>query len=118
MKLTHDKLGHVGSSKMIWALKQRCVWPGLDKLVKTYVKQCLQCQCMRKENVGKAPMGEMPIFSVPFQHVANSRSISKVTGICLLADIHLSKFKVSRGYTNENSSSSGMCRSIVKDIFS
>ena len=70
MKFTHDKLGHVGSSKMIWALKQRCVWPGLDKLVKTYVKQCLQCQCMRKENVDKAPMGEMPIFSVPFQHVA------------------------------------------------
>ena len=70
MKLTHDKLGHVGSSKMIWALKQRCVWPGLDKLVKTYVKQCLQCQCMRKENVGKARMGEMPIFSVPFQQVA------------------------------------------------
>ena len=25
MKLTHDRLGHVGDGKMIWALKQRCV---------------------------------------------------------------------------------------------
>ena len=63
MKLTYDKLEHVGTAKVIWALKQRCVWHRFDKLVKTYVKKCLHCQGTRKENVCKAPMGKMPTIS-------------------------------------------------------
>ena len=44
----HDFLGHVGSGKMLWALKQHCCWPGMSGSVKRYGKNCAECQRMRK----------------------------------------------------------------------
>jgi len=70
MKLVHDQLSHVGCNKMLWSLKQACVWPGMVKLVRSYSKACWECQCMRRDKGGKAPMGEMSIYGVPFEHIA------------------------------------------------
>lgn len=65
----HEQLGHVGSEKMLWSLKQSCGWPRMDRAVKSYGRACAECQRMRKEKVGKAPMGEMQVHKVPFEHV-------------------------------------------------
>ena len=69
LQLVHDQLGHVGTGKMLWALKRHCTWPGISGTVKAYVKGCLECQRMRKGNAGKIPMGEMPTHDIPFNNV-------------------------------------------------
>ena len=61
LSLVHDFLGHVGSGKMGWALKQSCCWPGVNSDVKRYSKACGECQKMRKGGLAEIPMGEMPI---------------------------------------------------------
>ena len=68
--LVHDYLGHVGSGKMAWMLKQSCCWPGLSGDAKRYGKACTECQRMRKGGLAEVPMGEMPIHKTPFEHVA------------------------------------------------
>ena len=70
LTLVHDYLGHVGSGKMIWMLKQRCCWPGLSGDAKRYGRACGECQKMRKGGLAEVPMGEMPIHKVPFENVA------------------------------------------------
>ena len=30
IQLVHDHLGHVGTEKMLWALKRQCTWPGMS----------------------------------------------------------------------------------------
>ena len=70
LALVHDYLGHVGSGKMVWALKQSCCWPGLSGDAKRYGKACVECQRMRKGGPSEAPMGVMPIHKVPFENVA------------------------------------------------
>ena len=62
--LVHDYLGHVGSSKMAWLLKQSCCWPGLSGDTKRYGKACAECQKMRKGGLAEVPMGEMPWLQV------------------------------------------------------
>ena len=70
LHLVHDQLGHVGTGKMLWALKRQCTWPGMSGNVKAYVKGCLECQRMRKGSARKIPMGEIPIHDSPFNNVA------------------------------------------------
>ena len=70
LQLVHDQLGHVGTGKMLWALKKQCTWPGMSGTVKAYVKGCLECQRMRKGSAGKIPVGEMTIHDIPFNNVA------------------------------------------------
>jgi len=76
LHVVHDQLVHVSGTKAIatWVkqrwVKQRCVWPGMNRIVKKYVKDCVACQCMRKEKVGEAPYSEVPVYDVPFQQVA------------------------------------------------
>ena len=55
---------------MLWALKQSCCWPGMSGSVKRYGRSCSECQKMRKGGVAEIPMGEMPIYKVPFENVA------------------------------------------------
>ena len=68
--LVHDYLGHVGSGKMAWMLKQSCCWPGLSGDAKRYGKACTECQRVRKGGLIEVPMGEIPIHKTPFKHVA------------------------------------------------
>ena len=68
--LVHDYLGHVGSGKMAWMLKQSCCWPGLSGDAKRYGKACVECQRMRKGGLAEVPMGEMPIHKTLFENVA------------------------------------------------
>ena len=68
--LVHDQLGHVGSGKMLWALRQSCCWPGMSGSVKRYGRSCGECQKMRKGGLAEVPMGEMPIHRVPFENVS------------------------------------------------
>ena len=70
LALVHDYLGHVGSGKMIWMLKQSCCWPGLSGDAKRYGRACGECQKMRRGGLAEVPMGEMPIHKVPFENVA------------------------------------------------
>ena len=70
LALVHDYLGHVGSGKMIWMLKQSCCWPGLSGDAKRYGRACGECQKMRRRGLAEVPMGEMPIHKVPFENVA------------------------------------------------
>ena len=58
LALVHDYLGHVGSGKMVWALKQSCCWPGLSGDAKRYGKACVECQRMRKGGPAEAPGGD------------------------------------------------------------
>ena len=59
LKLAHIRLGYVGSGKTCWSLRQVCIWPGILRAVKKYVKGCHECQCLTKCCVRKAPMGIM-----------------------------------------------------------
>ena len=70
LKLAHDRLGHVGSGKTCWSLRQVCLWPGIHRAVKKYVKGSHECQCLTKGGVRKAPMGIMPVYSELFRYVA------------------------------------------------
>ena len=67
--LAHDYLGHVGSGKMSWILKQSCCWPGMSGDAKRYGRVCAECLRMRKGGL-EVPMGEMPIHKTPFENVA------------------------------------------------
>ena len=60
MELVHDYLGHVGSGKMVWMLKQSCCRPGLSGDAKRYGRDCKDCQKMRKGGLAEVPMWEMP----------------------------------------------------------
>ena len=65
MRLCHERMGHIGSGKIVWTLGQACTWPSLRKDVRGYTRACRQCQMMRKDQVIKVPLGEMPIHSIP-----------------------------------------------------
>ena len=60
MELVHDYLGHVGSGKMVWMLKQSCCWPGFSGDVKRYSRACMDCQKMRKGGLAEVPWGKCP----------------------------------------------------------
>ena len=70
LALVYDYLGHVGSGKMVWALKQGCCWLGLSGDAKRYSKACVECQRMRKGGPAEAPIGVMPIHKVLFENLA------------------------------------------------
>ena len=55
---------------LVGHLRQVCIWPGIHRAVKKYVKGHHECQCLTKRGVRKAPMGIMPVYSEPFSHVA------------------------------------------------
>ena len=67
LKLAHDHCGHVGAGKTLWLLRRSCAWPGMYNVVKSYCKACHECH---KAGACQAPMKEMPIVTMPFQHVA------------------------------------------------
>lgn len=53
LKLTHEFRGHIEAGKMNWALRQRCVWLGMNGSIRAYCKSCFECQCMRKQECGR-----------------------------------------------------------------
>ena len=70
LKLAHDHCGHVGAGKTLWLLRRSCAWPGMYNVVKSFCKACHECQVNTKAGACQAPMKEMPIVTMPFQHVA------------------------------------------------
>ena len=111
LQLVHDQLGHDETGKMLWALKRHCTWPGMSGTVKAYVKGCMECQRMRKGSAWKIPMGEMPIYDVPFNNVAidivGPFPRAKVLSSCY---IHLPCLQIPRGHTHEKCYSCRVCR--------
>ena len=62
--------GHLGKKKTTSRLLQRFYWPTIHRDVADYCKSCDICQRFRRQPIQKAPMGSLPVVSVPFQRVA------------------------------------------------
>ncbi len=70
IRLAHDHQAHVGSKKVGQLLRENCMWPGMFKQARQYCHSCDECQKNNKAGEWKAPMGDTPIQSEPFQHMA------------------------------------------------
>ena len=67
LKMAHDEAGHLSVRKVMFLLCQSYMWPRMKHDVSQY---CMKRQCFRKAGVGRAPLQLVPVFSVPFEHVA------------------------------------------------
>ena len=65
---THKQTGHAGLFKLMYAVQEHCVWPGMRKDAQKFIDRCGLCQVNNARPVN-APMGEMPIANCPGQIV-------------------------------------------------
>lgn len=73
LTLAHETLmsGHQGIKRTIDRVLQSFYWPGVQEAVRRYVRSCDTCQrTYPKSQVGKAPLGRMPLIDTPFERVA------------------------------------------------
>ena len=70
IRLAHDHLAHVGPKKVGQVLRENCHWPGMFKQARQYCRSCDECQKSSKAGEWRAPMGDTPLHSEPFQHIA------------------------------------------------
>ena len=96
LKLAHDRLGHVGSGKTCWSLRQVCIRPGIHRAAKKYVKGCHECQCLTKMVSVELPW-ESCQFIVTHSGMWQGYcwSISKSMWIRLITHIYLPSKQVS-----------------------
>ena len=69
LKLSHTSLAdvHFGRNRTLERLHRSFFWPGMTADVRSFVKECVECQ---KGNVGKqdrVPMEMMPVVQTPFE---------------------------------------------------
>ena len=72
MEISHSSLlgAHMGCAKTLSRITAKFYWPGIQAHVKRYVLSCDICQrTVSKGSVPKAPLGSLPLYSTPFQHV-------------------------------------------------
>src|SRR5260221_11433684 len=72
MEISHSSIlgAHMGCAKTLSRIIAKCYWPGIQTQVKRYVLSCDICQrTVSKGSVPKAPLGSLPLRSIPFQHV-------------------------------------------------
>ena len=67
LKRFHDSpyAGHLGTQKTIARLKRRYLWPGMTKMIKDYVRNCVICAKRKAIGSSKAPLKPIP----PPEHV-------------------------------------------------
>lgn len=70
LTIAHDKLGHLGSRKVVRILKKRFTWPCMSREVHEFVSSCDLCQRNNRTGHKRAPMIERPIITEPFETVA------------------------------------------------
>ena len=73
LEVAHDSIlgGHLGTQKTSDRVLSNFYWPGLQSDVVRYCQSCDICQrTLPKGRAGTAPLGTMPITSVPFSRVA------------------------------------------------
>lgn len=65
----HDGLGHLKYDSIITLLKRRFWWPGMDEMVREYIKGCPRCQLDASANNFKyrAPIKPIPAVAIPFE---------------------------------------------------
>ena len=70
MDLAHEKLGHMGSRRVLSLLRQKFVWPGMGQDVIRHSRSCPSCQKCSKPRARQVPMVERKILSEPFESMA------------------------------------------------
>ena len=70
MDLAHEKLGHMGSRRVLSLLRQKFVWPGMGQDVIRHCRSCPSCQKCSKPRARQVPMVERKILSEPFESMA------------------------------------------------
>ena len=70
LKMAHDEAGHLSVRKVMFLLCQSYMWPRMKHDVSQYCRLCVKCQRFRKVGVSRVPLQPVPVFSVPFEHVA------------------------------------------------
>ena len=70
MDLAHEKLGHMGSRRVLSLLRQKFVWPGMGQEVIKHCRSCPTCQKCAKPRARQVPMVERKILSEPFESMA------------------------------------------------
>ena len=65
----HDELGHLKYASIIDLMKRRFWWPGMDEMVREYIKGCPRCQLDASANNFKyrAPVKPIPAVAIPFE---------------------------------------------------
>src|SRR5260221_8557986 len=72
MEISHSSMlgARIGCAKSLSRIVTKLYWPGIQTRVKRYVLSCDICQrTVSKGSVPKAPLGSLPLYSKPFQHV-------------------------------------------------
>jgi Integrase zinc binding domain len=79
---SHDHLliGHLGIHKTIHLVTRNYYWPGLTKMVKSYVGSCVVCACAKPSH--HAAYSPLKFLSIP-EHPWNSILMDFITGLPL-----------------------------------
>ncbi len=62
----HTRMGHKSYKNVVSLLSRNFTWPNLYNSVRQFCIQCLN----RKTKPFRAPMGQMPVLTIPFEKVA------------------------------------------------
>ena len=70
MDLGHERLGHMGSRRVLLLLKRSFIWPGMGREVIKHCRSCPTCQKCSKPRARQVPMVERKVLSEPFESMA------------------------------------------------
>ena len=72
LQLAHSHLlgAHLGVEKTLERVVARFYWPGVNKAVENYCRQCADCQMVAPRPQVRAPLIPLPIISTPFSRIA------------------------------------------------
>ena len=70
MHLAHERGGHLGARKVKALIRQRFVWPDMDREVVEHCRSCVVCQKCKKAKARRVPLIEREILSEPFEVLA------------------------------------------------
>ena len=69
LQAVHDQWGHKGVGRSYGLLRARCFWPGMNRHVREYVRQCFQC------TVSKA---QTPAVRPPMRHLLAFKPLERL----------------------------------------
>ena len=72
LKLSHTAplAGHFGKRKTVGKILPRFYWPGIERDVAAFCRECVECQRAAKRPSVRAPLQPLPVIDTPFERMA------------------------------------------------
>ena len=72
LKLSHTAplAGHFGKRKTVGKILPRFYWPGIERDVAAFCRECVECQRAAKRPSVRAPLQLLPVIDTPFERMA------------------------------------------------